>query len=272
MLPSLFRYEKVILCICIVFSGLGISLAGISYVYQETGVTTEDITFFPSDPTNFLIEDTAFQLHGRFYYPRGFDSSQRYATILLFHGVTRSIADLDPIARTMADFGAFCFAIDFRGHGSSGGTFDFDDWNTYNLTFGDAAGAYRVVSELSYANLSNICSYGQSLGGGSGLFLALSDLTPKFCVWYPATAYNISTLPIYNHTSSNPDFLGYIIQGTADGCGRCAPTYTQYFVDENAPNIEVYWLEGGIHGATSETWSLYMSLKPSFGLILSGLL
>jgi len=103
MPSSLFRYEKIILLICAIISGLGISLAIGSYVYQATGVTTQDIMFYPSDPTNYLVEDHAFQLHGRYYYPRNFDPTNQYPALLLFHGVTRTMADVDQLARSMAD-------------------------------------------------------------------------------------------------------------------------------------------------------------------------
>lgn len=183
---------------------------------------------------------------------------KEHPAVVLFHGLTRSMADLDEIARKLGDLGYICLTIDFRGHGKSTGEFPFNDPGQYNVSFYDALGAYMFLSNISAVNNSYIYSFGHSMGGGAALFLALENFTRGFCVWYPASAYVLRNAPLYSYVSDSPIFHGYIIQGTEDECTRCNPEYTQLFVDNNNPNVELKWIEGGKHGASPLEWPIYV--------------
>ncbi|MBN2150584.1 MAG: alpha/beta hydrolase [Candidatus Lokiarchaeota archaeon] len=222
------------------------------------GVRTEDKWIHPSSPLDWTAENGTVLLHGRLYTPPFFDAGAKYPSILLFHGVTRTLDDLDDTARQLAMKGCVCFSISFHGHGLSEGTFPTSDGARYNESFGDAAGAYRWLQAQPFVNPARVGAIGQSMGGGAAIYLALQDLAPAFVAWYPATAYAWIDTPLYECTSNSSSFKGFIIQGTDDTCSRCLPNYTQHFVDGNAGKVDLYWVEGGVHGATPVDYPLYV--------------
>jgi dienelactone hydrolase len=229
---------------------------GLLYYFGTNSLRTEDFRFYPSQPNNWMLVDDSFQLTGRIYYPTGYLSTNQYPTVILFHGLTGKLDDCDAIAKKLAGSGILAVSISFRGHGESGGTFPFDNGLLFNATFGDALGIYRYLTSRADVDLSRIGAHGQSLGGGAAIYLALQGLVPKFVAWYPGTAYIWGDTPLYQYQGNHSQFSGLIIQGTADECTRCAPSFTQYFVDHN-PSVELRWIEGGTHG-TGLHWSNYL--------------
>ena len=208
--------------IVVVISLVGCPLAILLYYSGIQSITTSEVFFNSSNPFNWEQEDKTIQLHGRWYFPRGIQTTEHLSAnrnipiVFMFHGVTRTLEDNDYFARLLAGMGISTFSIDFRGHGLSNGTFPKDDGTQYNLTFGDALGAYRyVVSKLDITK-DRLLVHGTSLGGGASLFLALSGLVPQFLVWYPATAYLMGNIPLYMQNGSDPLFMGLILAGTAD--------------------------------------------------------
>ncbi|MHA1730768.1 MAG: alpha/beta hydrolase [Promethearchaeota archaeon] len=237
----------------------GACTAAAVYAYQVWQFTTRDVELHASDPLDWRVEDESISLAGRYYFPRGFStegdaegsssSEPVYPAVVLFHGLRGKLEDNDYLARELVTRGVVVLCVSFRGHGESGGEFPFDDPSRYNATFGDANGAYRALHGLAHVDPSRIGAMGQSLGGGAALFLALEGLLDGFVLWYPGTAYILGTTPLYNHTLGDTiSCEGYIIQGTEDECSRCSPEFTRWFVEHN-PGVEVYWIDGGGHGA-----------------------
>jgi alpha/beta superfamily hydrolase len=233
-------------------------IVGVYIGIASSGVKTEDTWIHPSSPYDWTVENDTILLHGRLYKPPFFNAGSKYPSILLFHGVGRTLEDHDDTAQRLAMKGCVCFTISFHGHGQSTGTFPMSDGARYNESFGDAAGAYRWLRAQPFVDTSRIGADGHSMGGGAAIYLALQDLAPVFVVWYPATAYTWINTSLYECTSASSAFKGFIIQGTNDTCGRCLPNYTQHFVDGNPGKIDLYWVQGGVHGATSVDYPLYV--------------
>nr|MDO8113897.1 alpha/beta hydrolase [Candidatus Sigynarchaeota archaeon] len=244
--------------LCLVFTIAMVSVAGTVLGISLAGLKTQEVWIHPSDPFDWTVENASLSLNGRLYLPPFFAQSNKYPSVLLFHGVTRTLQDLDEIGKKLAMKGCVCLGISFHGHGLSEGSFPMSDGARYNESFGDAAGAYRWLRNQTFVDPDRIGATGQSMGAGTAIYLALQDLAPKFVAWYPATAYLWGDTPLYQYTSSSSVFKGFIIQGTNDTCSRCLPNYTQYFVDNNPGKIDLFWVEGGIHGATALDWPLYV--------------
>lgn len=243
------RFGKILFLLNIIVLGS----AGILEIIRLNSSQIEEVYFHPSIVEDWAIEDPSILLNGRMYYPPQFSAEYKYPIVLLFHGVGRSLEDNDYLARKLAKSGIIAFAISFRGHGNSNGIFDKNDGTHYNITFGDALGTYRFVHNFSYIDQQRIIAYGISLGGGASVFLALSDLVPKFVVAFPALAYIMGTTLLYLHNSTNPSFNGYIMAGSADECTRCLPEYVEIFTQNN-PSIKLTWFMGASH-TDSRFWS-----------------
>ncbi len=164
----------------------------------------------------------------------------------MFHGVNRTLEDNDSLAKKIVNMGVVVFSITYRGHGKSSGTFPTSDGNRYDVSFGDALGAYRYVRGLSYVDPKRIMAFGNSLGGGAAVFLALSNLTPKFVATFPAMSYPLDGKPLYLHKGPGTEFEGFIMAGTKDECYWCYPEYVIKFKEIN-PSIELKWFEGAVH-------------------------
>ena len=115
-----------------------------------------------------------------------------------------------------------------------------------NFSFGDAAGAYRYLQNLSYIDPTHELTFGISMGGAATIYLAISDLIPKFVAWYPATGEIWGSQPLYNCSNSDPAFQGFVMAGTADQCSICLPNMTQTFINNN-PQVQLQWLQGAVH-------------------------
>lgn len=249
---------------CIAANVIVGAFLGIYLGISSASVTTEDTWIHPSDPLDWSVENATIQLHGRLYKPPFYDPGSTYPSILLFHGVTRTLQDLDDTARRLAMMGCVCLSISFHGHGQSTGSFPLYDGARYNESFGDAAGAYRWLRGQPFFNPARVGAVGQSMGGGAAIYLALQGLAPVFVAWYPATAYMYVDKPLFEYSSTSPAFKGFIIQGTLDTSSRCLPNYTQHFVDGNPGKVDLFWVEGGIHGATSIDYPLYVEKTTSW--------
>ncbi len=236
---------KTFKALLVLFTIIGLTTAGLLFLFGKLSIQTTDLQFYPSNPYNWTEQDTSIKLHGRFYYPIGFDSSRSYPSVIMFHGRGRTLEDNDYFARKLATMGIFIFSISFRGHGISEGEFDVSSTNA-NITYGDGLGAYRYLIEQSFVENSKIMAHGTSMGGGVSVFLALNNLTSAFIVWYPALGYIWGNSPLYTHNITKEDYKGYIIAGTADECGSCLPVYNQEFI-ENNPFVGINWLEGATH-------------------------
>jgi dienelactone hydrolase len=220
--------------------------SGILFASTRNTIKTEEVYFNASFPDAWDQIDTSIRLHGRFYYPAGFQKEHQYPTIILFHGLSSNLNSNDHLARQLVQYGILAFAIDFRGHGQSSGNFPFENGLLYNATFGDVMGTYRYLQNQTFFNATKAVVKGTSLGGGAALYMALSGLIPKFVLWYPGTAYIWGSLPLYQYNSSSPDFQGLVFLGTKDECTRCNPENMIQFGSRH-PTVELYWLEGATH-------------------------
>ena len=146
---------------------------GILYWAGTHSIRTHDLRFSPSSPLNWTQIDTRFALHGRLYFPLGYDATSQYPTVILFHGLGGQLEHNHVLAQQLATRGILTLSVSFRGHGESGGTFPFENSSLYNATFGDALGAYRYLTTRSDVDLTRIGGMGQSLGGGAALFLGI---------------------------------------------------------------------------------------------------
>ncbi len=241
---------------CIVANIVVAAVVGTYIGIASFGVKTEETWIHPSSPYDWSLENETIQLHGRLYSPPFFNVGSKYPAILFFHGVTRTLEDLDEPARRLAMKGCVCLSIDFHGHGDSEGAFPISNWARYNESFGDAAGAYRWLQAQPFVDPTRIGAVGQSMGGGAAIYLSLWNLTSAFVAWYPATTYKWINTPLYEYTSTWSSFKGFVIQGTNDIV--CLPNYTRSFVDNNPSKVGLYWVEGGVHGATTVDWPLYV--------------
>ena len=178
-----------------------------------------------------------------------YDSNEKYPVVLLFHGLTASLKSNEMLANSFASSGAIAIAIDFRGHGKSGGEFPFDNVLKFNATFGDAMGIIRYINNRSDIDMSRVSAFGISLGGGAALYLALNNLVNNYVVTYPGIAYLWNNIELYkyNFTDLGSSAKGAIIAGTADECERCLPEYVEHFITNN-PEIKIKWNEGASHG------------------------
>lgn len=228
----------------IIGSALSVSL----FLIQSQLNRSADVNFNPSDPQNYQIIDDSFELKGTLYYPKNFDPTISYPSVILFHGLTGKRSHCADVAKSLQTSGFVCLTLDFRGHGDSGGTFPFDTPSLFNATFGDANGALRYLKTKSFVNKSAISAFGMSLGGGAALYMAISGFVSHFCAWYPGSAYILNNTPLYMYKVNSTLENGYIIQGTDDECSRCDPAYTTEFVNNNTDKVEVKWIEGGTHG------------------------
>ena len=238
------KTKSVSLIVLIVFNVIIVSAAiGLS-IYKGSAYQKTRQFIHPVKPEDWQTEDKTIYLYSETHYPLGYENTKKYPTILLFHGMTRTLEDYDHLVKELTSRGILCFLIDFRGHGKSTGEFPKEDL-LRNVTFGDSMGAFRYMVKHPNADPDNILALGTSMGGGNSMFLAIANATNKFVLWYPGVAYILGDKPLYQHNLavSNPQAL--IIVGTEDECGNCKPSYVQTFADNN--NLQITWFEGATH-------------------------
>ncbi|GEM_PF-4208572 len=248
--------------IIIIFNLIGLSSAGILWSFSKTTYTTEEVFFNPSFVNDWTSSDTSLLLHGRLYIPRNHSFHSSFPAVVMFHGVNRTLEDNDSLAKKVVNMGVVVFSITYRGHGKSSGTFPTLDGNRYDVSFGDALGAYRYVRGLKYIDPGRIMAFGNSLGGGAAVFLAVSNLTPKFVATFPAMSYQLAGKPLYLHKVPGTEFGGLIMAGTKDECFWCYPEYVNKFKEIN-PSIELKWFEGAVH-TDGRFWTESITLAHSW--------
>lgn len=248
--------------IFIIFNLIGLSCAGILWSFSKAKFITEEVYFNPSFVNDWASTDTSILLHGRLYIPHNHPDHSSFPAVLMFHGVNRTLEDNDSLAKKIANMGVVVFSITYRGHGKSSGTFPTLDGNRYDVSFGDALGAYRHVRSLTYIDPNRILAFGNSLGGGAAVFLALSNLTPKFVATFPAMSYLLDGKPLYLHKGPGTEFEGFIMAGTRDECYWCYPEYVNKFKEIN-PSIELKWFEGAVH-TDGRFWTESITLAQSW--------
>ncbi|MBD3351118.1 MAG: alpha/beta fold hydrolase [Candidatus Lokiarchaeota archaeon] len=226
-------------------------------LYNSASFKTEEFHFYPSEVTDWQIADESFQLHGEVYYPRHFMSSEAYPTVILFHGLSRTLQDHSYLIDRLVRLGLLCYAIDFRGHGSSDGEYPGTS-ETRNTTFGDSFGIYRYIQEFPYVDKNKLISFGISMGGANALLLAVENLVPYYVLSFPAVGYYWNADPLYNYTITGERSDGLVMAGTADSCGACIPEYVNTFSNNN-PGSEIHWFEGATH-TDSDFWLESMQL------------
>lgn len=246
----------------IIFNLICLGCAGILWSFSKTKYITEEVYFNPSFINDWTSTDTSILLHGRLYIPHNHSHHSSLPAVLMFHGVNRTLEDNDSLAKKIANMGVVVFSITYRGHGKSSGTFPTLDGNRYDIGFGDALGAYRHVRSLPYIDPNRILAFGNSLGGGAAVFLALSNLTPKFVATFPAMSYLLDGKPLYAHKGPGKEFEGFIMAGTRDECYWCYPEYVNKFKELN-PSIELKWFEGAVH-TDGRFWTESITLAQSW--------
>jgi len=248
--------------IILIINLIGLSSAGILWGFSKTQYTTEEVYFNPSFVNDWTSTDTSLLLHGRLYIPGKHSFQSSFPAVLMFHGVNRTLEDNDSLAKKIVNMGVAVFSITYRGHGKSSGTFPTLDGNRYDVSFGDALGAYRYVRGLKYIDPDRIMAFGNSLGGGAAVFLAVSNLTPKFVATFPAMSYQLAGKPLYLHKVQGTEFEGLIMAGTKDECFWCYPEYVNKFKEIN-PSVELKWFEGAVH-TDGRFWTESITLAHSW--------
>jgi len=230
----------------LIFNLIGLTSLGILVQIGKKNYTVQEVYFNPSFINDWTSKDTSLLLHGRLYIPRNHLLNSPLPAVIMFPGVNRTLEDNDTLAKKIVNMGIAAFSISYRGHGKSGGTFPIKDGKRYDVCFGDAMGAYRHVKSLPYIDSNRIISSGNSIGGGAAIYLALSNLTPKFVATFPALSYLLDGKPLYKHKGPSEEFEGYIMAGTNDECYWCYPVFANKFKKIN-PSIELKWFEGASH-------------------------
>ncbi len=248
--------------IFLVLNLIGLSAAGILANFGKKNYTMQEVYFNPSFINDWTSVDTSLKLHGRLYLPRNHSFRSSFPAVIMFAGVNRTLEDNDGLAKKLVNMGIVAFSITYRGHGKSEGTFPKLDGNRYDECFGDALGAYRYVRALKYIDPNRIISFGNSLGGGAAVYLAMSNLTPKFVATFPALSYPLDGKPLYLHKAPSAEFEGYIMAGTADECYWCYPKFVNKIKEIN-PSIEVNWFEGAVH-TDGRFWTESITLANSW--------
>ena len=248
--------------IFLIFNLIGLSSAAILVYISKKNFTVQEVYFNPSFVNDWTSIDTSLLLHGRLYIPKKHSADSSFPAVIMFPGVNRTLEDNDSLAQKIVNMGVVAFSITYRGHGKSNGTFPITDGNRYDVCFGDALGAYRYVRALTYIDQNRIIAFGNSLGGGAAVYLALNNLTPKFVATFPAMSYLLNGKPLYLHKGPGSDFKGYIMAGTNDECFWCYPIFAEKFRGIN-PSIELKWFEGAVH-TDGRFWTESIDLAKSW--------
>lgn len=133
-----------------------------------------------SQRVGFRAEDGT-AIAATWYEPsqRSFDSAQGRPApaVVLLHMLGRSRRDLEPLASRLASEGIGALAIDFRGHGDSGGSVHRGDGADYSQLILDVKAARRWLSTRGDVQPARIGVAGASLGANVAALYAASDAT-----------------------------------------------------------------------------------------------
>jgi alpha-beta hydrolase superfamily lysophospholipase len=128
------------------------------------------------------------KLHGWFF------QGSEPKTILLNHGKTGNITDLERLIILLCETGASVFIYDYRGFGRSEGA------PSLKVICEDGVSAYNWLVETKKVAPANIVAYGESLGGGVACHLANHTdvgaliLQSAFCSLREISIENMSAL------------------------------------------------------------------------------
>lgn len=156
----------------------------------------EDI-FFPSL--------TGKQLHGWY-----FQGSPGQKTILLCHGKTGNISDLQILIELLCQTGASVFAFDYQGYGKSEGG------PSVKGICDDGSAAYKWLVDHRKIAPTNIIVYGESLGGAVACHLAKHSviggliLQSAFSSLRKISIENLPALQVFPETLFPPPFWNNI--------------------------------------------------------------
>ncbi|MBN2157025.1 MAG: alpha/beta fold hydrolase [Candidatus Lokiarchaeota archaeon] len=117
---------------------------------------------------NCTLTSDGVKIYYDLFIPKD-DTSTNKTGIILGHGIMVNKQFLRTIAMDLANHGFVVAALDFRGHGRSGGGL-----GTGNITT-DIIAIKNVLSLRGDINMSNLGYLGYSMGGGAGFQLLTSD-------------------------------------------------------------------------------------------------
>jgi len=143
------RLKKLILLISIVLVTIGVA-GGIFFTYFGGSYTIRYQTLTSADGT---------QLASLVYTPK--DISGTVPGVVVCHGFTSNKQAMQGISLELVKCGFVVIAIDFRGHGQSGGNLDEDRENLID----DVYAAVQYLKSLDYVDNNSIGLVGHSMGG-----------------------------------------------------------------------------------------------------------
>ncbi len=168
----------------------GLVAISIAFIFFCSGIIIFSIV--PAGMTrsynNFTTTDNGVRICYDIFEPK-FDSSTDKSAIVIGHGVMVNKNFLRLIALDLAEQGFVVAALDFRGHGRSGGHLDRDKITN------DILAVKKVLAERGDINMSNLGYLGYSMGGSAGFTLLDTDGDFRAMVSLAAGGRNDSTTP-----------------------------------------------------------------------------
>ncbi|MHA1518665.1 MAG: alpha/beta hydrolase [Promethearchaeota archaeon] len=226
-----------------------IGLAAIAFVFFISG-----IVIFSAVPSgvarsynNYTTTGDGVRICYDVFEPK-YDTSSDKAAVIIGHGVMVNKNFLRLIALDLAEQGFVVAALDFRGHGRSGGNLN------RGIITNDILAVKAVLADRGDINMSNLGYLGYSMGGGVGFTLLDTDGDFKAMVSLAAGGRNDST---------TPNLL--ILQGKWD---EAISTERVYAYMENKTGLPVDQIEDDfIYGSFADGTALKFHLTPTDHLL-----
>ncbi len=158
------RFKKLVLLLSIILVSVGIAGA-IYFTYFAGSYTIRTQTLVSADGT---------QLASLVYTPKDIGSGN-LPGIVVCHGFTANKQAMQGISLELVKCGFVVIAIDFRGHGESGGNLG-EERNLYgedNKLIDDVYAAVQYLRSLDYVNNESIGLVGHSMGGAAVMGTAI---------------------------------------------------------------------------------------------------
>ncbi|WP_371806149.1 alpha/beta hydrolase [Candidatus Lokiarchaeum ossiferum] len=172
--------------------------ANIRRTYNQTTVTSDGVS---------IVYDV--------FEPKS-DTPSLRTGVILGHGVMVNKNFMRTIALDLASQGFVAIALDFRGHGRSGGTLEEGDITT------DILAIKEVMTQRGDINMTNLGYIGYSMGGGAGFRLLDTDPDFKAMVSLAAggrTQYNTPNLLILHGKWDEAFSLTGVLEYMSDKTG-----------------------------------------------------